>query len=926
MVQELLSRVRSKTAYIIFLILSVSGTLVQAQSVLLPGDVVIVSVNSSNDSFDFIPLVDLEAGTEIWFKTGAWNADEFVVEDGEELHVQIDKPIEAGTNVHINNQQDERLTTIGNLSFSGTGDRIFVLQEEEETGRVIFGIGWGSVDIWDEDSESGSKIPSSISAENNTLITLGDAENYQYYLRNGASGTAGMLSAFVTDPAKWRGQNRVEYPPFGTTFRLLKPPVLLFDESVSTIRESEAIILNVAIYEHDGSRLTVPARFLERFSTADTSDLSGFTTYDFNFTGLMGDAVYSVEIPVKDNDGYQGMKNAYFELGIPSQGTLGDFVSHVAFIQDDEEPEVSIDRVLIGQSTETDFIEIRNQERVPVSLTGWKLESKDFSYEFGREATLDPVGSFRLVHPTVRNDNVQKSWPVKKTDTIRLISLQGNIVSEWSSQMTNVSRRLSNEIEARSLTIQNKSTNTVETISDAATVFLTKVESNSYQPETGWYATKKAPGSQQSLYFWSVEAGAFVKVEETSQNVEEQVLIIYKDADALRSDSTLADSVLNPKPAELSSVLNVSLSGIDSDENEAINGKEGFNLLLNNTGYDIPVHHFIQSLNEQLQRELIYPYIYSFRESALSWNNVEVLSSGGYIPDGAAFFVRVDSVLEQTSLRYVLPQSPVVTTTQFDAEPEGQFDLIISSDSINSKVTIRLFEKEADIPREILNPALLPELMKLGGIPIQFGISMLSNWHSEVNIPIVDDQRFVFPLGFESQSSGDLKILIDKWKGIPAGWTVMLEDTFSGKIYDLREGWELDFSYYSEKRNTEEELRLDQSTDLEQTIDERFQLILMSSGYEHNETAVPDDITLVQNYPNPFNPTTTIAFNLPESMRVKLSVFNVVGQPIAVLADGMLGEGDHSYEWDATGLPSGMYIYQLEVGTKVLTRKMTLVK
>ena len=53
-------------------------------------------------------------------------------------------------------------------------------------------------------------------------------------------------------------------------------------------------------------------------------------------------------------------------------------------------------------------------------------------------------------------------------------------------------------------------------------------------------------------------------------------------------------------------------------------------------------------------------------------------------------------------------------------------------------------------------------------------------------------------------------------------------------------------------------------------------------------------------------------------------MFNVVGQPIAVLEEGTLNAGEYQYEWNATGYPSGMYIYQLEVGNKVMTRKMTL--
>ena len=65
---------------------------------------------------------------------------------------------------------------------------------------------------------------------------------------------------------------------------------------------------------------------------------------------------------------------------------------------------------------------------------------------------------------------------------------------------------------------------------------------------------------------------------------------------------------------------------------------------------------------------------------------------------------------------------------------------------------------------------------------------------------------------------------------------------------------------------------------------------------------------------------------MAEEGNVKLSVFNIVGQPVAVLLQGNKSKGEHTLEWDASDMPSGIYIYQLEVGTKVMTRKMTLVK
>lgn len=87
-----------------------------------------------------------------------------------------------------------------------------------------------------------------------------------------------------------------------------------------------------------------------------------------------------------------------------------------------------------------------------------------------------------------------------------------------------------------------------------------------------------------------------------------------------------------------------------------------------------------------------------------------------------------------------------------------------------------------------------------------------------------------------------------------------------------------------------------------------------------------DRFALAQNYPNPFNPSTSIAFNLPVSSDVTLSVYNVLGQKVATLANGPMTAGSHSVSFDASRLASGIYIYELRAGSFVQQRRMTLVK
>ena len=83
-------------------------------------------------------------------------------------------------------------------------------------------------------------------------------------------------------------------------------------------------------------------------------------------------------------------------------------------------------------------------------------------------------------------------------------------------------------------------------------------------------------------------------------------------------------------------------------------------------------------------------------------------------------------------------------------------------------------------------------------------------------------------------------------------------------------------------------------------------------------------LALSQNAPNPFSGTSTIRFALPHADRVVLHVYNVLGQRVATLADGLLAEGEHTVSLDAGSLASGMYLYRLQTGSGTLTRSMTI--
>lgn len=93
-----------------------------------------------------------------------------------------------------------------------------------------------------------------------------------------------------------------------------------------------------------------------------------------------------------------------------------------------------------------------------------------------------------------------------------------------------------------------------------------------------------------------------------------------------------------------------------------------------------------------------------------------------------------------------------------------------------------------------------------------------------------------------------------------------------------------------------------------------------------NVVSSAPQIHLKQNYPNPFNPRTTIEFALPTAQHVRLSVFDLRGRQIDVLADKLYPAGEHRVDWAPQGVASGIYFYKLETGSLVQSKQMMLIK
>lgn len=103
------------------------------------------------------------------------------------------------------------------------------------------------------------------------------------------------------------------------------------------------------------------------------------------------------------------------------------------------------------------------------------------------------------------------------------------------------------------------------------------------------------------------------------------------------------------------------------------------------------------------------------------------------------------------------------------------------------------------------------------------------------------------------------------------------------------------------------------------------------TSIDDNEAPLPSHYTLYQNFPNPFNPETTIEFDLPQSSKISLDIYNILGQKVRNLADKHFSAGQHSVRWDSNSdqgqpVPSGIYFYKLVTSEHSVSRKMVLVR
>jgi len=282
--------------------------------------------------------------------------------------------------------------------------------------------------------------------------------------------------------------------------------------------------------------------------------------------------------------------------------------------------------------------------------------------------------------------------------------------------------------------------------------------------------------------------------------------------------------------------------------------------------------------------------------------------------------------------------SVIVKSEKSDEDPFKRLALLVSSeDEQRSQITRVLFSPDGEIGHDPVDAFRLNPLSSnyLDLFTLNESGTQLAINHLPQDSP---DGSFEIPLDVDATFNGELTL---EWSGLNSfspDWEFHLLDHATGETIDLSKT-----SYYTFEFESAEAERSDSVSELslpDSIVPEpvsmrgsspvtRFSIQVVTpliTNLDDELGDLPQQLELSQNYPNPFNPTTQIRYALPESDQVRLDVFNVMGQRVATLVNQHQSAGYHTVSFDGRNLSSGVYIYRLQVGGKVLTNKMTLVK
>jgi len=776
--------------------------------------------------------------------------------------------------------------------------------------------------------------------------------------------------------------------PFDETlFTIISPPTIAFSTSVVDSSEDNGTAeLTVELIESNNVAVDVEVAFLGGSSTASNGDdFDTYSTQTVSFSDSDGNnTTKTVPITLTDDSDFEGSERAVFQLQNISTGTIINRDVVTLIIEDNDAPDIVINEILYdptgsgdanGDGTEDgtgdEFVELFNNENFDIDVSNWTLSdglnggtvrytfpegtvipSKKAFVVFSDSAEGVNFGGANLyaANGTLSLNNGGDDVIIQDADGNEIISLTYS--GSESNEAITRNPAIIGSFEGHTSADENDSSPFSPGTKIDGTAFGSSKYAIGIRGTEGWRMISSPvqnatfddffgdfwmqgvsgsddPGGLGTLYKWTESGGGSFNVPSgmSSNLTPGQGYIVYVFEDDEFSTPGIQGGfpkVVNTNKTGNNSTVNVPVSANDSGGANGIDGDEGWNLLGNPFGTDLSVGSLIDAL-ENID-PAVNANIYVWDHEANSGNgDYIVLSNGDLIAPFQAFFVRFTNEINDGTVTFDKNQLKANTGTEFfknNTENSFSFNIELHGQKYFDSYSVEFSENGTlDLDRYDAY-----KLFSLNANSINL-FSIHGDHRLQKNMLPKDlETNLEIPLSFDANSRTNLTFSWDNIDALPNDWDVMLIDKQENREIDLHvaEKYQFMVSSMVDEQTADKRGLLNKRKGSKESS--RFVLSLIPNVKASSGQNIPESVKLNPNYPNPFNPTTTIPYEIAEDAEVKLTVWNMIGQKVATLVDGMVEAGTHQETWNANSMPSGIYIARFEVGNEVFTRKMTLIK
>ncbi len=365
----------------------------------------------------------------------------------------------------------------------------------------------------------------------------------------------------------------------------------------------------------------------------------------------------------------------------------------------------------------------------------------------------------------------------------------------------------------------------------------------------------------------------------------------------------------------------VNVAGVQNNDTIGVSLTAGFNLI--SLPYYVPNYSksmlFINngsitvSLDSAVTLGWISPALYAYQSTLGSYSSVDTLS-----PWSGYWFAAVDSSLRlifgppTNSGNQPTSNSQNIASLKKDKNISGS-DWFVKLKLQDGKSVDQLgefgveanakagFDARYDLPHPPASPS--SDYIYLAFPHPEWNSVIGPNFSTDIR-PIAQSATWEFVVGTPGKQTN--AVLTWDSASVPQGITLMLSDF----------------------GNSSTNINMSKVGTYQFTINDNDSLIIysMTTGIPQQSSLIPAHYALLQNYPNPFNPSTMISYDLPKRSYVKLTIYDMLGREVTTLVSEEKAAGSYKVKFDATSLSSGVYLYRIQAGNFVNTKKLILLK